>query len=159
MKTKFFCFYNELTIVSWLEAVQGIFIHIPSGFALMAIKSLFMVQSTISHAVVYKCCPSECLLLPMCITRAGLATIKGSILWDHILPSAEGKKNGDSEKSYKLTGGPPGFTNLLFSFLPSLANACHWKTSHSDWCLVLPTLVHAAQWEVPFPCGSRETYV
>lgn len=61
MKTKFFCFYNELTVVFWLEAVKGIFIHIPSGFSLMAIKSLFMVQSTISHTVVYKCCPSECL--------------------------------------------------------------------------------------------------
>lgn len=132
MKTKYFCFYSELTIVSWLEAVQGNSPHIPSGFALMAIKSLFVVQSIRSHAVAYKCCPSECLLLPVCITRAGLATIKGSILADHILLSAEGKKNGDSENSYKLTGGPPGSTNLLFSFLPSLASACHWKTSRSD---------------------------
>lgn len=63
---------------------------------------------------------------------AGLATIKGSILIDHILPPAEGKKNDDSGNYYKLAGGPSGSTKLLFSFCPSLANICCWKTSFSN---------------------------
>lgn len=77
-----------------------------------------------------------------------LATFKGSILIDHILPPAEEKKNDDSEKCYRraLAGGPLGSTKLLFPFCPSLANTSQWKTSLSKWHPALPTRVDAAWW-------------
>lgn len=123
-KGEFGFLYNELTIVSWLEGVQGIFPHNPSGCAFMAIKNLFMVQSIFFPMLKYmsaaQVSASSCLCA---LLGTGLATIEGILIDDILLP-AEGKKNDDLDNCYKLTGGPSGSARLQFSFFPSLANSC-----------------------------------
>lgn len=89
---------------------------------------------------------------------AGLATIKGILIDDILLP-AKGKKNDGSDNCCKLTGGPSHSTRLQFAFYPSVANTCQWKTGLLYWHSVLPAQVHAAPEKgVPFPCGTHETY-
>lgn len=64
--------------------------------------------------------------MPKCVLPgAGLAAIKGSIIMDHILPPAEGKKKYDSDNCSELRRGSSDFLKLLFSFCLSLANTCH----------------------------------
>lgn len=78
---------------------------------------------------------------------AGLATIKGVLIDDILLP-AKGKKNDGSDNCYKLTGGPSGSTRLQFVFYPSVASTCQY----------LPKPVLLLEKGAPFPRGTHETH-